>query len=178
MPRPPTLASLALALLSLAACRRPTPPGDRALSSSASPALSALPPDRTLPGELAEGTASVAGLVLPRDFRVVRVFDGEHHAIGPSSPEQVASYLRRRLDAPQSEIGPSRTLFPLARVRSPGAASSGNLRVEVNARDSGSEIVVTEIKPVVIEPNLSEEERWRRTGLKKGGGLADPQNVF
>ncbi len=172
--------SLSLAAVALCVgCDRQPPAGadPRPAVSAAgvAAAVSALPVDHTLPGELAEGTTRVSGLVFPRDFQVSRAFDGETHVRGPASFEQTANYLRRRLDAATVEVGASRTIFPSARVKS---GNDTQLRVEVDERGSGCEVVVIELKLAPVDPSLSEEERWRRAGFKPGGGLANPQQNF
>lgn len=143
--------------------------------ASASAELPTLPPDQTLPGELAEGNARVAGLLLPSGFEVHRVFEFETYARGPASPEQTANYLRRRLDATSVDVGPTRTIFSSARLKGKGGPE---LRVEVNSLENTTEIVVIEMRPAQVDPSLSEEERWRRAGFKPGGGLLDPQKSF
>jgi hypothetical protein len=173
------VASFGASFVVLVGCGRSAEPTPTAAALAvAAPSTSAeaapLPPDQTLPGELAEGTARVSGLLLPGGFRVHRVFENQTHARGPATPEQTANYLRRRLEA-SVDVGPSRTIFSAARVKGKGGPE---LRVEVNAPDGITEIVVIEVKPAPVDPSLTEEERWRRAGLKPGGGLLDPLKTF
>lgn len=168
----PAAAALAIGL---AGCKKA--PVDEPLDApSAAPSQPApLPVDYTLPSELAEGTETVLGLVLPRGFAVVRTFEGETHARGPASPEQTANFLRRRLQASFVEVGPSSTIFQSARVK---GGNGTPLRVVVGDRSGITEIVVHDLTPAKVDPSLSEEERWRRSGLKPNGELIDPQKTF
>ncbi|MCS6898374.1 MAG: hypothetical protein RMJ98_01135 [Myxococcales bacterium] len=134
-----------------------------------------LPPDHTLPGELAEGEVKVSGILMPRGFLVHRVFEHQTHVRGMATPEQTANYLRRRLEVGSVDVGPSRTIFSGARVK---GKEGPPLRVEVNSLGGVTEVVVIELRTVPIDPSLSEEERWRKAGLRPEGGLLDPHKVF
>src|SRR4051812_48927601 len=104
------LAIVPLLVVSLTGCgkkesRSTLPPAPSASASSA---------DRLLPGELAEGRERMMGLPVPRDMRVVRVFDDAAVARGRVDLESVSNYVRKRVDAASAEIGAARTLFPRA----------------------------------------------------------------
>lgn len=170
-------AALGASLAVLASCGRsaPSAPPPEPSAAALPPSAAPLPPDRTLPDELAQGESRVAGLWLPSGFRVDRVFEAQTHVRGPASPEQTANYLRRRLEAGRVDVGPNRTIFSAARPRGQGGPE---LRVEVNAIGGSTEIVIIELRPAPVDPNLTEEERWRRAGMKPSGGLLDPQTAF
>lgn len=163
-PSPPTAASSAPAQAV----------GGAEAGASVEPAAAPLPVDHTLPGELREGSVKVAGLPLPDGFVVDRVFDGETYAHGPASPEQTANYLRRRLDAASVEVGATKTIFTRARARG-GAVS---VRVEVIARGLSTSLIVIELHNQATEQGLSDEERWRKAGLRPDGSLIDPTKSF
>lgn len=132
--------------------------------------------DQLRPGELAEGKERVYGLVLPRDFRVVRRFGDSTVARGAPPAEQVANYVRERIEAETVEIGPMRTVFVNARLNDEDPERL--LRIEVAQQPSASEIVVKDVTPVPIDPELTEEERWRKAGLSPSGkqlGLQEMQ---
>ena len=169
----------ALSVLALA-CRDESSraPNTRALNPipSASGQTASLPPDHLAPGELAEGTEKAFGLTLPRAFRVTRRFDTSVFATGSVSPESAANYLRRRLDAEATEVGPTRTILVKAKVR--GGDQAVTLHVEVSEAGAGAEIVVRNVTPTPPEPGLSEEERWKREGLLPNGKVANPTKLF
>lgn len=168
------LLSLAAGVVLVTGCGRTT--GEPAPAPSAAPPVaSQLPVDHTLPDELPEGPVKVLGLALPRGFVVARVFEGQTIVRGDAPTERAATYLRRRLDVGSVEVGATRTLFPSAHVR---GVLGNPLRIEVNERGSGSEIVIYELKAPPVDPTLSQEERWRRAGFKPSGGLLDPQKAF
>ena len=176
MNRARVAAALALAVLASSSCKRReevvAPPLPKTVPRASTSAE--LPADRLAPGELAEGTADAFGVKLPRGFSIVRSFEDEISADGPSQPEQVANYLRRRVDAASVEIGPGSTVFVDARAK---AHSERTLRIDVFGKRGGTEIVVRDRTPPAVEPGLSEEERWRRNGLKPNGEPLDPTKL-
>jgi hypothetical protein len=128
------------------------------------------PIDRLAPGELAPGDETIFGLVLPRGMRVSAHFDRVAYATGPMPPEDVANYLRDRLDAAHVELGAVGTVFPAARVK--GGEPDKTYRIAVHAAGKGTELELRDVTPVPAEPRdptLSEEERWRRAGLQPNG---------
>ena len=50
--------------------------------------------------------------------------------------------------------------------------------MEITDRDNRVELVVRDLTPPPVVPGLSEEERWRRTGLRPNGQPLDPNNTF
>ena len=151
-------------------------PGPAPLASALPSAPSGpLPSDHLLWGELAEGPERVLGLALPRGFLVTKRFDGEVVARGSASPERVANYVRRRIEAASVEVGPTRTIFQSARVK---GGSGPLLRIDVTDASEGAEIVLRDLSPVPVPSGLTEEERWRRAGLKPNGDLLDPTKAF
>ena len=142
-----------------------------------SASVAPLPIDHLAPGELAEGPEKAFGLAIPRTFRVGRRFDDSVFASGAASPETVANYVRRRIEAEAVEIGPTRTIFVRARVKGVGP-NSPLLRVEVSEGALGAELVVRNITPAPVVPDLTEEERWKREGLTPQGKVLDPSKTF
>lgn len=162
----------------VAGCRRPpddAPPASRG-ATTAPPPLSALPPDHLAPGELPEGTETAFGLALPRGFTVTARFDDSIFARGQSSPENVTNYVRRRVEAGATDVGPSRTVFGGARAK--GKPNAPFVRIEVVEIPGGTEIVVRDLTPPPIEKGLSEEERWKKAGLKPNGEVLDPTHAY
>jgi hypothetical protein len=52
------------------------------------------------------------------------------------------------------------------------------LRIEVASGNGDTELIIRDVTPLSIEPGLTEEERWKKAGLKPSGGLLNPDNVF
>jgi hypothetical protein len=165
------LAALAAtACLVCAACRKePTPTA----SPAPAPTASAKGADRLLPGELAEGSEKVLGLVLPRDLRIERGFNDSALAKSTLRPEPIANYLRARVEGGKVEVGVARTVFNDAHVK--GAPPDQRVRIEVSLDDTVTIVVIRDVTPPPPPPpGLSEEELWRRTGIGKNGKILDP----
>jgi len=143
--------------------------------SAAIAASSALPPvDRVTPGELAEGTERAFGLPLPRVMvvrgRFVDSFVGEID----QPPARVANFIRQRVSADRVVTGPSKTVFPRAIVLGqPGV----ELAIQVIGHGGSTELRIDNLSLVKMTPGLTEEERWRRAGLKPDGTLLDPTHL-
>jgi hypothetical protein len=163
----------ALGALPLSGCHR------RAASQApiASATASAPPVDRLAPGELAPGTEDMYGLLLPRGMRVSARFPRVAHATGPMHAEDVANYVRDRVDVKRVELGAVGTVFPAVHVV--GGDPTRTYRVEVNSASDATEIVmhdVTPIPPKVADPTESEADKWKRAGYKPNGMPLDPMN--
>lgn len=177
MTRSPLLLGLPLALgLSSPACRKAADEG--APAPSAAPSASAPPVDRLAKGELAPGAETVAGLVLPRGMRVAARFPRVTHASGAIPPEDVANYVRERVEVRRTELGAVGTLFPRVRIR--GGDPARLYDIAIRPIEGGSELAVEDVTPVPRppqDPSLSEEERWRRAGFKPDGTPLDVKNL-
>jgi hypothetical protein len=165
-------------VLALAVCVAVVPTGCRKKARSESPAASAAPKppiDRLAPGELAPGTEVLYGMVLPRGMRVTAQFPNVAHAAGPLPAEDVANYVRDRVDSKRVELGVVGTVFRAVHVT--GGDATRIYRVEVNSAGNSTEIVmrdVTPIPPKAPDPTLSDAEKWRRAGYKPNGMPLDP----
>ncbi len=169
-------AALLCALVAAGCRREPTivdinPPRPATAAPS-----SEVPVDRLLPGELPQGTAKAYGLVLPRGFAVIRRFDDSTAAEGTATRREVVSYLRRRIDAATVEETGSTTTMKSARVK--GVPSGPALRVTVTDRGGIIEIALQDLTPPPVDKSLTEEERWRRAGLKPNGEVLDPTRAM
>ncbi len=111
------------------------------------------------------------GLVVPRDMRLLRVFDDSAVARGRVGAEAVSNYVRKRVDAATAEIGAARTVFPKAHVK--GQPPEKTVRIEVVQDVDSTELLLRDMTPPPIPPGLSEDERWRKAGVVPGKPL-DP----
>jgi hypothetical protein len=167
------LSSLLVAT-TLLGCRKQEDPGaPRPLASATTSAAPPVPPDHLLPGELGEGKEIAFGLVLPRGFTVERRFADAIHASGSSTVEHVAAYVRRRVVASTVEVGPARTIFASAQT-----ATHVPVTIEITDRSGQVELVVRDLTPPPIPQGLSDEERWKRAGLRPDGTPIDPSKVY
>jgi hypothetical protein len=135
------------------------------------PSATALSVDRLLPGELAEGHDRAMGLLVPRDMRLLRVFDDSAVARGKVGADAVSNYVRKRVDVASAEIGAARTVFPRAHVK--GQPADRVVRIEVVQDLDSTELMLRDLTPHAVEPGLSEDERWKKAGVVPGKG-ADP----
>lgn len=161
-------------VLPVSACSR----GDAAKPSApvaSSPSASAAALDRLSPDEIAEGVETAFDLKIPRDLRVIYRAPDEVDALGSIAAERVANFVRKRVQVDGVELGAARTVFNNARVR--GEPTGRYLRVEVIAKDDTTELVVKDLTPPRLDPNLTQEERWRKHGLDPNGAILDPTHL-
>ncbi|EYF01715.1 hypothetical protein [Chondromyces apiculatus] len=173
-----TARSLSLLVLTssatlLPACRSKTdpPPPPAPIASAPAPQRA----DQVAPGELAEGTEKAFGIPIPRRMRVRMRFADEVVATGDVSAEQVANYIRQRVQAAKVETGPAKTVFT-------GVTAAGEpprqLRIEVlSRRHHGTDLTIQDVTKVPPEPGLTDEERWRAKGFKPDGTPLDPTRL-
>jgi hypothetical protein len=130
--------------------------------------------DRTLPGELAEGSDVAFGLALPRILRVKGRFEGVVYAEGAVSREQVANFVRQRVTADKVETGPAKTVFSRVTVRGhPGPI----LAVAVTSVGGTAELEVRDVTPKKVEDVATPDDRWRKLGLNPDGSPLDPTHL-
>ncbi|MCC6645380.1 MAG: hypothetical protein IT374_07415 [Polyangiaceae bacterium] len=175
MIRASAIAALALASLHGGCKREPTIVDILPPRASATSTAQPVPVDKLLPGELPEGTEKAYGLALPRGFRVVRRFDDSIVAEGPAPRGEVVSYLRRRVEAATVEETKASVTLKAARVK---AAKGPPLRLSVSDLGGVTEISLQDLTPPPVDTTLTEEERWRRAGLKPTGEVLDPTRAM
>lgn len=147
------------------------------MATAPSVAPSAVPIDRLGPGELAPGTETLEGLVLPRGMHVTARFPRMSHATGPLHAEDVSNYVRDRVDVKRFELGAVGTVFPAVHVV--GGDPGKTYRIEVSSSGNATEIVmhdITPIPPKVADPAESEADKWKRAGYKPNGMPLDPMH--
>jgi hypothetical protein len=169
--RPELLAALACVVLLAVACKRKEP--DVLANAAPSPAPSAAPtPDRVGPGELIEGEQVIWGFRLPQGTTVTAQVDKLVKAEGRYGVPALEEYVRARVVARRVEVTPERSIFPAVTLR--GGDPNRTYRIELRARGARTELVLEDTTPLPPTPGLSEEERWKRSGLTPQGKLADP----
>lgn len=165
-------------MLALALCAALVPSGCRKKVRSEPAVASAIPKppiDRLAPGELPPGTEVLNGLILPRGMRVSAQFPGVGHATGALHAEDVANYVRDRVDAKRVELGVVGTVFAAVHVK--GGDPTKVYRIEVNSAGESTEIVMRDVTPVpqqTPDPTVPNVEKWRRAGYKPNGMPLDP----
>jgi hypothetical protein len=139
---------------------------------SAAPARS-VPVDQIKPGELAEGDERAFGFPIPRRMRVRGRFPDSIVSDGRVSFEELSNYVRERVTHAKVSTGPERTVFDGA---NPMREPSKTVRIEVTRHNTKVELVVRDRTRKPAEPGLSDEERWRRTGVSPDGKMLPGHN--
>jgi len=132
-------------------------------------------PDRLKEGELEQGTEEAFGFYGPRKMKLDRKYPDAAHFVGPVGAESVANYVRQRVEAERVEIGAARTVFPKVRIK--GGPAGHVFRIEVSSSGPVSKLLIRDVTPPPTVPGLSEEERWKRAGLKPNGQPLDPKKL-
>lgn len=171
-----------VAVLLVAGCKKHSTSitGTAGANGAAESASSERPPlDHLASGELPPGTASAYGLVLPRGMKLLASFSRTAEAIGPGRPEDVANYVRDRVTATRIELGAVGTVFPAVHVKDGDPMKT--LRIEVVPLGERTKIIVKDIttptEHVAIDPNETDEMRWRAAGYNKDGTLIDKNKL-
>jgi len=160
------LAAVSLAATS-AACKPKDPPKN-----------DQKPPDHLAPTEVVEGKERAFGLPLPRTAHVQARFARTVHVTTPLTPEDLSNFVRARVK--EGQVVPGSTSTRLDNVV-PRADATKRISVEVRtlrlADGTRSEMIVRDTTPPPTEPGLSDEERWRRAGMRPDGTLLDPKQL-
>ena len=161
-----------------AACTRDEPPPVVTDVAPTTAATTAPPPrDHLVPGELVEGTERAFGLALPRGATVESTFPQQIIARCGAKASDVANFIRRRVSMGTVNVGAASTIFERVQV----AANPGHelvIRVEDGPLGAGSQILIRDVTPPPVDPNLTDEQRWRQVGMTPGGGrVADPTHL-
>jgi len=161
-------------LILLAACDRPRSAEPKLVTVPPVSAPAPTSPDRLPPGELLEGEERVFGLPIPRDMKLESFTRRTAEAKGRVRPEALGDYLRQRVLVNHVEMAERRLVFPRVQLR--GDQSATILQLEVVDDGLETRLLVRNLTGAVPLEGLSDEERWKRAGLKRGGQLIDPQN--
>lgn len=167
--RPPTQLALWLAASLACACSW------KPLKQKPAPAASAKPKkplDHLAPDELAPGTLEVYGFPVPRGMQLESRLKDRAYISGRVSPEALANYVREHVSVSHVEIGAARTIFPMARIKAGPRDKSFTLEVLPDGPKTRL-IIKDTTPPPPPPPGLSDEERWRRAGLKPDGSPLD-----
>jgi hypothetical protein len=157
---------LAAAALTAPACRSEEP------APAAAPSASAVPVDRLAKGELAPGTESMYGLVLPKGMSITGRFPKSIHAAGRVSAEELANYVRARTTVSRVELGAARTIFPGAKIKAGDQSRTYQIEV-VGGRNDRSALEIEDVTEPKVTPGLDDAQRLRQVGLTPDGKLLD-----
>ncbi|MBS2011840.1 MAG: hypothetical protein JST00_03040 [Deltaproteobacteria bacterium] len=137
-----------------------------------------LPPDHLAPNEVVEGKEKAFGLPLPRVSEVKARFATTVHVTSSLTAEQLVNFVRARSKGGKATPGATTTLLEGV---TPRDDEQKRLTIEIRpARASDgtkSEMIVRDTTPPPLEPGLSDDERFKRAGLKPDGTLLDPKHL-
>lgn len=146
-------------------CKRSTPKSE-------------LPPDRLAPSEVVESKEKAFGLPLPRVSEVKARFPTTMHVTSRLTAEELANFVRARSKGGKSTPGATSTVLEGV---TPRDDDTKRLTIEIRPSRSAdgmkSEMIVRDTTPPPLAPGLTDEERFRRAGLKPDGTLLDPKHL-
>ena len=161
--------ALVLFLASLSSCRR----GEETPREILPVPVGSFRVDSVPEGTLAEGTMDAFGLKLPRGMKLKASMPDTVFASGGLSLEQVANYVRERVEADRVETTPRKTVFRSAKLE----GTTRVLHIEVSAYGSNMvELVVRDETRRPATEGLSEEQRWKQVGLTPDGKVLPSDN--
>lgn len=136
------------------------------------------PPDHLAPDEVVEGKEVVYGLPLPRAATVKARFASSVHVVSPLTAEELSNFVRKRVKG--GKVTPGATSTVLDGI-TPRDDVNKRLSIDIRGLKSPdgmrSEMTVRDTTPPPLEPGLSDEERWKRAGLRPNGEVLDPKKL-
>jgi hypothetical protein len=127
--------------------------------------------DRLPPGALLEGSEEFYGFAVPRGMKGRVVAPGIVEITGRADFDLLASYTKDRIAVRHAEMLPDQLIFRNARIL---GTPEKVFDLTVSRQRPGSRLEIHEITKRAAPKGLSEEERWKRAGLRPSGGLIDP----
>lgn len=128
--------------------------------------------DRLPPGELLEGPDEFFGFAVPKGMRGRLVAPGIVEITGRVDFDLLADYTKDRIAVRHAEMLPNQLIYRNARIL---GTQDKVFDLIVSRQNSGTRLEIHEITKRPAPRGLSEEERWKRAGLKPSGGLIDPR---
>ncbi len=132
-------------------------------------------PDRLPPGELLEGEEDVFGFAIPKPMKIRAHFGDSVHLAGVVPPGTIEGYISARVNASRVEVAGQRTTYPEVTIK--GGDPKRVYQIDVISHGDEVRMVIRDMTPLPAIPGLTEEERWKRAGLKPNGELIDPKRL-
>ncbi|MBL8611515.1 MAG: hypothetical protein JNL38_29490 [Myxococcales bacterium] len=170
----------ALAAVLASGCRGKV--DDRSETSEAPSApspVTTLPQDAVGKGQLIEGKEEAYGVRLPYEWSISSKMQNGVVAVGPGKPEDVANYVRARVQAKTVNVGASSTRFVKVTVRS---LPNRELAIGVEPDPRGgarSRIVIEDVTPPPDPPPEKRDPaaRMESVGLTPNGRVLNPSRL-
>jgi hypothetical protein len=155
-----------------AGCKRkdaPSPPAPRLTDSNA---------DHLAKGEIPEGKERAFTLPLPLHSTIKARFTDSVHVASAHTLEELASFTRARVKDGSASSGASETRFENVVAK---GDPTRKLTIEIrSAPISGefrSQMVVSDVTPLPVNPSETDADRWRKAGMTPDGQLLDPKHM-
>jgi hypothetical protein len=136
------------------------------------------PADHLATNEVIEGKDKAFALPLPFYSRVTGRFTTSVTVRSALKPEELANFVRARVKDGNVVAGGASTTFENVIVP---AEPTRKLTIEVRRTpltgDARSEMTIRDVTPPPLDPNLTEEERWKSVGMTPDGKLLDPKHM-
>ena len=169
------LGSLVLSLV-CSGCKKNHPSTNSHASPGAESARAkvTVPLDHLAPGELRAGNELAFGFPIPIGMTIERAFPDAVHLVGDVDVQGLVRYVRSNAQTNVLELRGSSLVFDSVRI--PAAGSDRRFRIEIFGRGHPAQLLIKEetASAQPSEPHLTDEERWRRAGMKPNG---DPLDV-
>lgn len=171
MTRPSALAVSVTALFFLGVgCKKPPPPD--VVDASARPV------DHLVRDEIPEGHDKAFALKLPLSGRVQFRTKDTVEVDSQLRPEDLSNFVRARVQTTKITAGADRTTFEGATVPTePKRVLYIEVRPARSGGDMKSSLLVRDVTPLPPEPKVSDEEAWKRAGLRPDGKPLDPNHM-
>lgn len=130
--------------------------------------------DRLPPGDLLEGPDEFFGFAVPRGMRGRLIAPGLVEITGHVDFDKLATYTKDRIAVRHAEMLEDQLVFRNARIL---GTKDRLFELTLNRQRKESRLEIQDITKTPAPQGLSEDERWKRAGLKPSGGLIDPNSM-
>jgi hypothetical protein len=154
--------------------------GKRNLETSPSPttvstvtALGKLPVDHLALGELQASPSLAFGFPIPTTMSVERSFPNAVHLVGVVETQELVRYVRANAQTHGIELQGNALVFD--QVRFKGGEPTRIFRIEITSQGRSTRMLIKDETPQSLpnESGLTDDERWRRAGMKPNGEPLD-----
>jgi hypothetical protein len=148
----------------------PMPPssGVTTIAPSSTPPL-----DHLAPGELQASAEFAFGFPIPTTMRIERAFPNAVHLVGEVEVQGLIRYVQAHAQTKTLELKGNAMVFESVRFKAAGPTRL--YRIEITGRGPTTRMLIKDdtLTDSPPEPGLTDEERWRRAGMKPNGEPLD-----
>jgi hypothetical protein len=113
------------------------------------------------------------GFPVPTTMRVDRAFPNAVHLVGDVNVQGLVRYVQANTVAASPELRGNLLVFNS--IRLPDADPTRTFRIEIASIGRTTTLALKDTTPAKLpeEPGVTDEERWRRAGMKSNGSPLD-----